>query len=99
MEDFSWMCMPNSGKSYTLSRIRTNYHKMSQKYGYMMAYQGPCECPNCGQKVRAGRVHVVLEAVESVQNRCLDASLKEMRQALDEKILVDARKALFSAED
>ena len=96
MEDFSWMCMPNSGKSYTLSRIRTNYRKLTEKYGFTMAYQGPCDCPNCGQKVKAGRVHLILESVGSVQNRCLNATLKEMQLALGEEVLVDATQALSS---
>lgn len=98
MEDFSWMCMPNSGKSYTLSRIRTNYRNLTEKYGYTMAYQGPCTCPNCGQKINAGIVHMVLESVGEVQNRCLRASLKEMEIALGSNVLVDATRALMSDE-
>lgn len=94
MEDFSWMCMPNSGKSYTLARIRTNYRKLTEKYGYTMAYQGPCACPNCGRKIKAGMVHLVLESVGEVQNRCLNASLKEMETALGENLLVNATEAL-----
>lgn len=98
MEDFSWMCMPNSGKNYTLSRIRTNYRKLTEKYGFVMAYQGPCDCPNCGKKIRAGRVHLVLEAVGEVQNRCLNASLKEIAQALGNDVLVDATQILGEEE-
>ena len=61
-----------------------------------MAYQGPCVCPNCSLKIKAGRVHLVLESVGAVQNRCLNASLKEMQQALGENVLVHATQALSS---